>query len=312
LSRYFIANVMQTHSTGQSQSTFNPFSRPEVLATLVIPQIEAYLATNPNTSLLILYYPFNHLATVLALQKLLGQDLLKIAGIVDSLSNDATSPKHNQGPPRAHHDSGSQRRSSIGSHISSLNTGTHQNKNSESGVSFSKANYLLPSTATDAEITTFLSKIRMSLMEKSAFYTPEPEPKPISPVASITQRDSSHPPVLYHGSQGRESRVVRLTGTTRPRAPPTGGREKHRKYAASIASTVRTTDGERGRREDAGIEKDWENFYIGDEDSDDDDYDRMVLGSAMAKIVPEMRKVPLDGKAPKRSTKKALKWLGLA
>lgn len=75
---------------------------------------------------------------------------------------------------------------------------------------------------------------------------------------------------------------------------------------------MRTTNSERVRREDARIEKDWENFYIGDEDSEDDDYDRMVMGRAGARIVPEVRKVMPDGKEPKRSTKKALKWLGLA
>lgn len=82
-------------------------------------------------------------------------------------------------------------------------------------------------------------------------------------------------------------------------------------YAASV-STSRTTASERVRREDARVEREWENFYIGEEDSEDDDYDRMVLGRSMARIVPEVRIVTSDGMVPKRSTKKALKWLGLA
>lgn len=100
----------------------------------------------------------------------------------------------------------------------------------------------------------------------------------------------------------------RSSATTPPRTP-TGG--KTHKYAASV-STVRTTASERVRREDARVEKEWEHFYIGEEDSEDDDYDRMVMGRALAKIVPEVRMVTSEGKVPKRSTKKALKWLGLA
>lgn len=161
-------------------------------------------------------------------------------------------------------------------------------------------------------------------MEKSTFYTPEPEPKPIivekptlppTPATSTAARDPSHPPISYRNGQSRESKIARLTGnpgaaSTPPRTP-TGSKGGH-KYTASIASTARTTNSERVRREDARIEKDWENFYIGDEDSEDDDYDRMVMGRVMAKIVPEVRKTFTEGKSPKRSTKKALKWLGLA
>ena len=56
-----------------------------------------------------------------------------------------------------------------------------------------------------------------------------------------------------------------------------------------------------------GSEDDWNNFYIGDDDSEDDEYDKMILGRAMAMIVPEVRAAE-----PKRDKKKALKWLGLA
>jgi hypothetical protein len=314
------------------QSTFNPFSRPEVLAACIVPQIEAYLATNTSTRLLILHYSFSHLATVMALRKLLGQDVLKIAGIMDTLSSDPPSIISRPRTPQTHSHDTSQRCSSIASHISSLNGSTnHQPKKSESGVSFSKANYLLPNTATDAEITTFLSGIRMSLMENSTFYTPEPEltptiveKPPLPPIPATStfaegrERESSHPPVSFrqhNNSQTRESKIARLTGnsvagTTPPRTP-TGNKSTSHRYAPSIASTARTTNSERGRREDARIEKEWENFYIGDEDSEDDDYDRMVMGRSMAKIVPEVRKTSPE-KAQKRNTKKALKWLGLA
>ena len=347
--RYFIANMMQTYSSVPSsmQGNFNPLSCPEVLATCLVPQIEAYLATNTGTRLLVLHYSSSHLAIVMALRKLLGQDVLKIAGIMDSLSSDPpsivsrprtpnASPLSNYAtkrPAAAHSCDTSQRCNSIASHISSLNSSTnHQPMISESGVSFSKANYLLPSAATDVEITTFLSGIWTSLMGKSTFYTPEPEPiptivekPPLPPIPGPStftngrERDGSHPPVSFrqrNSSQPRESKIARLTGnsgiiSTPPRTP-TGHKSSSHKHAASIASTVQTTNSERVRREDARVEKEWENFYIGDEDSEDDDYDRMVMGRMMAKIVPEARKIFPEEKAPKRSTKKALKWLGLA
>lgn len=338
--RYFIGNIVQTHShlPLSLQSTFNPFSSPEATAACIVPQLEAYLATNNSVRLLILHYSSNHLAIIMALRKILGQDVLKIAGIMDSLSSDppsivshprtpTTNPLSNDATsthkraPQAHARESSQRRNSISSHISTLNTASnHSLKKSESGVSFSKANYLLPSAATDAEITAFLSGIWTSLMEKSAFYTPEPEPKPIivekpalPPTPTTTTRETTHPPISYRNGPNRESKIARLTGnpgaSSTPPRTPTGS--KGHKYAASLASTVRTTNSERVRREEARIEKDWENFYIGDEDSEDDDYDRMVMGRALAKIVPEVR-MTVEGKQPKRSTKKALKWLGLA
>jgi hypothetical protein len=59
-------------------------------------------------------------------------------------------------------------------------------------------------------------------------------------------------------------------------------------------------------------EKEWENFYIGEDDSDDDEFDRKIMGRQMARIVPEVWKMSeVDTQAP-RNKKKALKWLGLA
>lgn len=72
----------------------------------------------------------------------------------------------------------------------------------------------------------------------------------------------------------------------------------------------------------ANKEDDWENFYIGEDDSEDDEFDRMIMGRQMARIVPEVMGkggrggAGLDGggvgmQAP-RNKKKALRWLGLA
>jgi hypothetical protein len=335
--RYLIANVMQSFSSLSltTQSTFNSLSNPALLATLLVPHIEAYLAANTTIRLLILHYPSHHLTTVFALRNLLGSDLLKIAGILDSLSSDppsiiyrpqtSTNPLSNDAiSSRSQTCLNSlntlQHRASIASHISTFSTTNPTPQKTDSGISFSKANYLLPSTATDAEITTFLSSIWESLVEKSTFYDPEPEPKPIiiekpplppTPISISTgtrgdsDRDSAYQSSSYRAPRGetRDPKTSRLTGNsaTRPRTP------KH-SYTPSITSTVHTTASGKGRKEEA----EWENFYIGEDDSEDDEYDRMIMGRSMAKIVPEVRKQFGAAGVPKRSTKKALKWLGLA
>jgi hypothetical protein len=264
----------------------------------------------------------------MALRKLLGQDLFKVAGIIDALSGDPplsvirprtpTNPLSNEATSK-----GRKSRPDISPKSFKKSSKEKVHKSAESAVSFSKANFLLPSTATEGEINTFVGGITASLIEKSDFYIPELPLKPSvidkgtlalsptkalpsSPARSNTQNDTSpsHPPptALNRGNLRQDSKISRLTG---------GGSSMH-KYASSIrsiASTVRTTDSGRRRREDARVEREWENteWYIGEVDSDDDDYDRMVMGRAMARIVPEVVKDP-----KKRSTKKALQWLGLA
>ena len=63
---------------------------------------------------------------------------------------------------------------------------------------------------------------------------------------------------------------------------------------------------ERVRR---GDEEEWEDFYVDELDSDDDAFDRMIMGRSGARIGPE---VVRQSNGKKRSSKKALKWLGLA
>ncbi len=72
--------------------------------------------------------------------------------------------------------------------------------------------------------------------------------------------------------------------------------------------------GEKGKVETKG---DWESFYIGDDDSEDDAYDRMIMGRQGTKSVSEPKRRFGDGMGDMgvgqlRNKKKALKWLGLA
>jgi hypothetical protein len=307
------------------QGTCDPLSDPTLLATLLIPYLEAYLSTNTSVRLLVLIYPSTHLSTVMALRTLLGQDTLKIAGVLDSLSYDPPSfDSHSRTPiskysilknptsPKVH-TSSQLRRDSLKSLAGQISYTSLQQFKGKSEFSFSKANYLLPSIATDSEISNFLAGICTSLVEKSTYYNPEPEPEP-RVVEKIVEKfiekpslppkpASMQPPVSFR--QGRkEAKIAQITGNASAGEARKGPPVSH-SYAHSIASTVKTTASERGRRED----KAWENFYVGEEDSDDDAFDRMIMGRAGARIVPEVLK-PNAGK--KRSSKKALKWLGLA
>jgi hypothetical protein len=309
------------------QGTCDPLSDPILLATLLIPHLEAYLSTNTSIRLLVLIYPSTHLSTVMALRTLLGQDTLKIAGILDSLSYDPPSfDSHSRTPiskysiskkptPPKAQTSSQLRRDSLKSLAGQISYSSLQQFKGKSEFSFSKANYLLPSIATDSEISNFLTGICTSLVEKSTYYNPEPEPEP-RVVEKIVEKfiekpslpptpASMQPPVSFR--QGRkvcEAKIAQITGNASTGEARKGPSVSHN-YAQSIASTVKTTASERGRRDD----KAWENFYVGEEDSDDDAFDRMIMGRAGARIVPEVLK-PNAGK--KRSSKKALKWLGLA
>ncbi|KAI9052707.1 hypothetical protein LZ554_002984 [Drepanopeziza brunnea f. sp. 'monogermtubi'] len=361
--RYLISRVMQTHiNVPPTDESASPLLDPELLAALLIPHLEAYLANNATIRLLILHYTAADLPTIFALRKLLGTDIFKISGILDCLASDpppTSRPSTSSSRPRTPVSSvlplsaeSITRRQQQHTRLSSTKTVCHQASTSLNKhhshtstfvntptvaaqakaptASFAKANYLLPSTATDQEITTFISNIRKSLMDISDFYTPEPELKPIiiehhpiaprivSPLEPIN-RDSGYPASSYAGSPSEFSRP---TGSVAP-TPHAGSlfsttpgdtahgnnsaylasietsnarSSHHHKYEASVASEKERKD-----------KKQWEDFYIGEDDSDDDEYDKMTLGRAHQRIVPGVGKL-----GEKRPTKKALKWLGLS
>ncbi|KAK3396998.1 hypothetical protein B0T20DRAFT_247000 [Sordaria brevicollis] len=81
--RYLIGNAMQTFTSQPltQQSKENPFSNPTLLASLIIPHIDTYLRGNDNVRLLLIEYPVEHLSTMLAMQKLMGSQIMKVVGI---------------------------------------------------------------------------------------------------------------------------------------------------------------------------------------------------------------------------------------
>jgi hypothetical protein len=255
------------------QSTFNPLCDPTILATLLIPQIEAYLASNTTTRLLILHYPISHLPTIFALRQLLGAETLKVAGILNTLASDPPSSVTRPRTPLSKYNSNSylgelasplrQKASQTGSLRSTgrkesfvggsptpgvLHRYASEQKLSLTAISFSKANYLLPSTATDTEITTFLSGIWKCLINKSSFYAPEPSPEPM-----IVERllSSSSPPMslVYKARDAPTSRSGTPT-RQQPTAERAPVREREHNYPPSSfhSPTISSTTSSAGTR----------------------------------------------------------------
>ncbi|KAI1117558.1 hypothetical protein F5Y14DRAFT_353962 [Nemania sp. NC0429] len=178
--RYLIATTMQAFTsqplTNQTQD--NPFTNPLLLATLIVPHLETYIAAHSAIRFLILEYPGEYLSTVLALQHLIGVDLLKVAGIIDA---EASSPNsymafkkpgfYTAAPPTA--DSPGKGTSAI---ILSPKVYKPKSETTEKRqtpqLSFSKANFILTSTATETEIATMISTIWRILIDISPSYIP--------------------------------------------------------------------------------------------------------------------------------------------
>ncbi|KAK3320827.1 hypothetical protein B0T19DRAFT_249927 [Cercophora scortea] len=159
--RYLIANAMQAFTiqplTKQSQG--NPFTDSALLASLIIPHIDNYLLAHDNVRFLIVEYPSEHISTALALQKLIGVEMMKLAGILNG--NDSTVSVKQQEDA-----------------ITSLPEPQDRESSPKSaGSSFGKANYILTSPATEVGIDKFIESIRRTLTSVSDFYLSESPPR---------------------------------------------------------------------------------------------------------------------------------------
>ncbi|RFU72587.1 hypothetical protein TARUN_9673 [Trichoderma arundinaceum] len=145
--RYLLANAMQAFTALPltNQTSDNPFTNSYLLATLLIPQLETYLALHSEIRYLLLEYPPEHLPTVLALQKLIGVDFIKVAQIVDSNNKDRLPFTQIGGP-------------SVGIKADAK-TPNLSPQSSNSNITVSNANFLLTSTATTKEIEKFVSTV---------------------------------------------------------------------------------------------------------------------------------------------------------
>ncbi|KAI1329296.1 hypothetical protein F5Y16DRAFT_105874 [Xylariaceae sp. FL0255] len=216
--RYLIANAMQAFTAQPlaNQTQDNPFSNPLLLATLIIPHLETYMTAHTAIRLLLLEYPAEHLSTVLALQRLVGVDLLKVAGIINSNEGTDSRAYRTYRQSKARTTSGSTGSLSSFSNVTSTSTLALSKRtsatllspikkgsastlnNSVTEPSFSKANFIITSSATESEIATLISTIWMILIDISTFYIPDSisSPRtsgiPSSPTSVVTKRSSQH------------------------------------------------------------------------------------------------------------------------
>lgn len=187
---------MQSFTTQSlaNQLQENPFESPHLLACLIVPHLATYLSVNASTRLLILEYTAEHLATVVALQNLIGVEILKIAGIIDSEAASAYNTEPSS-PVTSYHSSRLSGESTTSNSAAQLARsldaislpgspfphpfplqgpfGARSTLAQRRRLSFSKANYVLTNTATDAEIASFIHIIRKTLIDADPFYFPE-------------------------------------------------------------------------------------------------------------------------------------------
>ncbi|KAM5345782.1 hypothetical protein ACJ41O_011643 [Fusarium nematophilum] len=298
--RYLLANAMQAYTAQPltSQTHDNPFTNSYLLATLIIPHLETYLALHTEVRYLLLEYPPEHLPTMLALQKLVGVDMMKVAQIVDANSKDILPFTHLRGTTPIN----GPEQGPVGRFGTSLSPTAGPCYD----VTVSKANFLLTSTASDSEVATFISTILKILSEISSFYVPEEPPKKPSPKKtkppSLTGTFSPFPRVSS-GPQSpmSPSALAARFGAGLPGSSAISSR------APSIAETVKTAKSSKSKlsraksRRKPSISDAQSILTMYVDDSDWDQEDRRIMPILVKK--PDTRK---------GNSRKALKFLGLA
>src|SRR6516164_6559496 len=80
-----MANAVQGFTVGpaKNQTQDSLLTDCTLLSILIIPHLETYFTAHADVRFLLLEYPAEHLPTVLSLQKLIGADTVKVAGILN-------------------------------------------------------------------------------------------------------------------------------------------------------------------------------------------------------------------------------------
>ncbi|KAI0552703.1 hypothetical protein F4679DRAFT_45873 [Xylaria curta] len=201
--RYLIASTMQAFTSQPlaNQTHDNPFSNPVLLATLIIPHLETYIAAHSGTRFFILDYPPEYLSTVMALQHLIGMDLFKVAGIIDAEASDRkpVSAYRTRTLPKVAYSRTDSASKGTGTTLPSPEgprpSFETAKKRRPSQSSFSKANFVLTSTATESEIATLISAIWRILIEISPSYIPDNSSRPNSMQSQYTHNFSTPSPI---------------------------------------------------------------------------------------------------------------------
>ncbi|KAI0131288.1 hypothetical protein F4814DRAFT_457160 [Daldinia grandis] len=237
--RFLIASAMQAFTAQPlaNQTQDNPFSNPLLLATLIIPHLETYMAAHSATRFLLLEYPPEHLATVLALQRLVGVDLLKVAGILQA---ESTAPQPYPGfkvPPRT----AAHQRTDPGPGILRITTRsgatllapTTRSSRQRETPSFAKANFLLTSSANESEIATLISTIWKILIDISPFYIPEGM---VSKAEMHVERDAKRESSCSH-SHGQPASLANASAIMGFRRQCAGDDDSPAEYNSGIVYT---------------------------------------------------------------------------
>ncbi|PHH83383.1 hypothetical protein CDD82_1612 [Ophiocordyceps australis] len=294
--RYLLANAMQSYTSQPlaKQTCDNPFAIPYLLATLIVPHLETYLALHPEVHYLLLQYSPEHLETVLALQKLVGVDLLRVAQIVDSESKEKLPFTHVRG-------------ASISKRTDKPHT---QPKKLDScrtpaSVSVSKANYLLTSTASDKDIAKFVSAVWNIPMDADRVASSLARRTEMGSACETRKSSARH---AREESGASSSRLIKHQGSiytmTKAAHPRSGSVSETLSLSTrpsfSIDSTIRGSERVRGMN---GAQTDTSSMTTYDS-ADESDVDQ-----------EERRLMPLflpRAKMLKPNSHKALKFLGLA
>ncbi|KAH6621099.1 hypothetical protein B0J18DRAFT_217248 [Chaetomium sp. MPI-SDFR-AT-0129] len=230
--RYLIANAMQAFTAQPltKQVHSNPFADRALLAALIIPHLETYLAAHPDVRLLLLEYPPEHLPTVLALQTLIGSELMRVVGIIN---NDESAPaQQSLAIPQPSRRPSEGFRSLNNSRNGSLRPGAFSGP-----CSFSNANFLLTSSATGFETASFVAAVRENLISISDYYIPEC-PAYEAPVPQAVGNEAEGIPSTRSQSPPRDSSQET---SPRPSTPPQKQKEASHMPTSTLVITPPTS-----------------------------------------------------------------------
>lgn len=226
--RHLVVNAMQAFTRQPlAKQTHNPFSDPTLLAALIIPHLDTYLSTNPNVHFLLIEYPAEHLPTILALQNLIGAEMMKIVGIVKG---------------------GSPSQSTLSRQTDTAESSTKPSVTPQaclhalsppgailSSSSISKANFLLVSTATAFETAAFVAAIRESLISISDFYIPE---HPLYKHPCPKRQTSVQGPAPQPRCQVKKANEAKPIPKPKPKQKPPPSSPLRQQDSPSIVTTI--------------------------------------------------------------------------
>lgn len=272
-----------------NQTSDNPFTNPYLLATLIVPHLETYLVLHSEVQYLLLQYPPEHFKTMLALQKLVGVDLMKIAQIVDPDGKDQLPFTHIRGASLGNKAEASPGKRSTPSPRSTTDTPV------------SKANYLLTSTASDKDIVTFVSTV----WNISTNVSDSDGPELSTPVSKRNARPS---PLSLRGDAmstlpngDLQSPISPKTVLPMPAVPVSPTTTLRPTSAAETMNTVKSGRSRRGAKGNVQADVVSIMTYDPNDDSDLDIEERRLMPMFMRRT-----------STIKPNSRKALKFLGLA